>query len=59
MREYIINIHPNELLRKKLNSLELMKIKKIKKKDYLQFLPNNIITRIFKELKKKYKNDYQ
>ena len=53
MREYIINIHPNELLRKKLNSLELMKIKKIKKKDYLQFLPNNIITRIFKELKKK------
>jgi len=32
MREYIINIHPNELLHKKLNSLELMKIKKITKK---------------------------
>ena len=32
----------------------------IKKKiDNLYFLPNNILTRLFKELKKIYKNDYQ
>ena len=39
-----------------------MNIKKKKKKnlnmDNLNFIPNNIITRIFKELKKN-KNDYQ
>ena len=36
-------------------SLKLMNIK-IKKIDNLYFLPNNILTRLFKELKK-YKND--
>ena len=36
-------------------SLKLMNIKKKKKKkkDNLHFLPNNILTRLFKELKKK------
>ena len=32
--------------------------KKKKKKDNLHFIPNNILTKIFKELTK-YKNDYQ
>ena len=35
-----------------------MKKKKKKKKDNLHFIPNNILTKIFKELTK-YKNDYQ
>ena len=34
------------------------KNKKIKKLDNLQFIPNNILTKFFKELTK-YKNDYQ
>ena len=42
-----------------------MNIKIFLKIDNLHFLPNNILTRLFKELKKKYiyiyiyKNDYQ
>ena len=36
-----------------------MNIKIFKKMDNLHFLPNNILTRFFKELKKIYKNDYQ
>ena len=51
MWDYIINIHPSELLRSKPNSLELMIIrkflKKIKKIDNLHFLPNNILIRLF------------
>ena len=42
--------------------LELMNIKnknKNKKMNNLYFLPNNILIRLFKELKKIYKNDYQ
>ena len=35
-------------------SLELMNIKIFKKWTILYFLPNNILTRLFKELKKKY-----
>ena len=31
---------------------------KKKEKDNLHFLPNNILTRLFKELKQIYKNDY-
>ena len=31
-----------------------IKIKKLKKMNNLHFLPNNILTRLFKELKKKY-----
>ena len=41
-------------------SLELMNINFfLKKIDYLHFLPNNILTRLFKELKNIYENDYQ
>ena len=59
MGQYL-NIHPNELLRTKTNSLELMNIKKFLKNKNLHFLHNNILTRLFKELKKNiYKNDYQ
>ena len=44
----------------KLKSLELMNIKeKIKKIDNLHFLPNTILTILFKELKNIYKNGYQ
>ena len=42
----------------KLKSLELMNIKK-KKMYILHFLHGNILTRLFKELKNIYKNDYQ
>ena len=35
-----------------------MKKKKKKKKDNLHFIPNNTLTKFFKELTK-YKNDYQ
>ena len=41
-------------------SLELMNIKIFLKMDHLHFLLNNILTRLFKELKIYiYKNDYQ
>ena len=55
MWDHIINIHLSELLHTKTkNFLELMNIKKIKKMDNLPFLPNNnILTRLFKKLKKK------
>ena len=36
-----------------------MNIKNFKNMDNLHFLLNNILTRLFKELKKKNKNDYQ
>ena len=38
--------------------LELMNIQIFKKINNLHFLPNNILTRLFKELKK-YKIDYE
>ena len=44
---------------KRPKSLELMNIKKKLKMDNLHFLSNNILTRLFVELKKIYKNDYQ
>ena len=50
MWNHNINIHPSELLCTKTKSIELINIKKI---DNLHFLPNNILTRIFKEFKKK------
>ena len=60
VRDHIINIHPSKLLRTKAKSLELMNIKYISKMDNLHFLLNNILTRLFKELKIYiYKNDYQ
>ena len=52
MWDHIINIHPSKLLRKKLKSLELMNIIFFKKNKQLYFLPYNILTRLFKELKK-------
>ena len=60
MWDHIINIHLSELLCTKPKSLELMNIIKLKKKiENLYFLPNNILTRLFKELKNIYKNDYR
>ena len=64
MWNHIINIHPSELLSK--NTKEFIineSLKKkcftiIKKKDNLNFIPNNILINFFKELTK-YKNDYQ
>ena len=52
MWDHIINIHPSELLHTKPKSLKLMNIN-IKKKDNIHFLHNNILTKLFKELKKK------
>ena len=54
MWDHIINIHSSELLRTKTKKSRTNKHKKIKiKKDNLHFLSNNILTRLFKELKKK------
>ena len=55
MWDHIINIHLSELLRTKPKSLKLMNIRKLKKKlkmDNLHFLLYNILTRLFKELKR-------
>ena len=57
MWDHIINIHSSELLRTKSKSLEVMNIRR-KKIENLHFLPNNNLTRLFKELKNIYKNDY-
>ena len=72
MWDYIINIHPcellstktkefriNESLKKKKKVLHNNKKKKNKNKnmDNLHFIPNNIRTKYFKELTK-YKNDF-
>ena len=60
---HIINVYPCELLLTKIKEFrinEYKKKKKIKKKmKILHFLPNNILTRLFKELKNIYKNNYQ
>ena len=60
MWDYIINIHPRELLRTKTKESKINELKKNKNKiDNLHFLPNNILTRLFKEFKKlKKKNIY-
>ena len=50
MWDHIINIYPNELLRSKTKVSTINEPKKIKKMDNLYFLPNNILTRLFKEL---------
>ena len=44
---------------KKTKASRINKHKNILKIDNLHFLPNNIFTRLFKQLKKNYKNDYQ
>ena len=59
MWDHIINIHSSELLYTKNKKSRINEHKNIlKKMDNLHFLPNNILTRIFKELKKKKKNNY-
>ena len=53
MWDHIINIHLNELLRTKTKESKINELKKNKNKiDNLHFLPNNILTRLFKEFKK-------
>ena len=65
MWNHIINIYPSELLITKTKESRINKSKKKKsasqskkKMDNLHFIPNNILTKNFKELTK-YKNDYQ
>ena len=59
MWDHIINIYLSELLHIKKKAKEF-RINKHKKRDNLYFLPNNnILTKLFKELKNIYKNDYQ
>ena len=60
MWDHIINIHLNELLCTKTKESKInehkknKKIKNLKKMDNLHFLLNNILTRLFKELKNIY-----
>ena len=54
MWDYIINIHPSDLLRAKTKDFRINEQKKVLKMDNLHFLPNNILIRLFKELKKIY-----
>ena len=63
--DHIISIHPCELLitKTKESKINELKEKKVihnnnkKKMDNLHFIPNNILTKVVKELIK-YKNDY-
>ena len=53
MWDHVINIHSSELLCTKTKKSRINEHKNIfKKMDNLHFLLNNILTRIFKELKK-------
>ena len=53
MWDHIINIDPSELLRTKTKESRINEHKSFfLKMDNLHFLPNNILTRLFKELKK-------
>ena len=53
MWDHIINIYLSELLRAKTKVSKINEHKKVfLKMDNLHFLPNNILTRLFKELKK-------
>ena len=65
MWDHIINIHLSKLLSTKTKEFKINKsLKKMfhnnykKNMDNLHFIPNNILTKFFKELTK-YKNDYQ
>ena len=49
---HIINIHSSELLCTKIKESRINEHKNIFKIDNLHFLPNNILTRLFEELKK-------
>ena len=55
----ILNIHSNELLCIETKESRINENKNILKIDNLHFLPNNNFTRLFKEFKNIYKNDYQ
>ena len=57
MCDHIINIHSSELLHTKTKEYRINEHIKKKMKN-LHFLPNNILIKLFKELKKN-KNDYQ
>ena len=64
MWDYIINIYSSELLCTKTKEFRINEHKNILKIDNLHFLPNNILTILFKELIYiyiyiYYKNDYQ
>ena len=50
--DHIINIHSSKLLCTKTKESRINEYKNILKIENLQFLPNNIFTRLFKELKK-------
>ena len=54
MWDHIINIHTSELLRTKTKESIINEHKKM---DNLHFLHNNILIRLFKELKNLYMND--
>ena len=58
---HIINVYPGELLLTKIKEFRINEYKKknFKKMKILHFLPNNILTRLFKESKNIYKNNYQ
>ena len=58
MSDHIINIHLSELLSTKTKEFRINEHKNILKIDNLHFLPNNTLTRLFKEFKKN-KNNYQ
>ena len=52
MWDYIINIHQNDLLHTKIKESRINEHKLfLKKMDNFHFLPNNILIRLFKELK--------
>ena len=53
MGDYIINLHSSELLYAKTKEFTVNQHKNIFKMDNLYFLPNNILTKLFKEFKKK------
>ena len=52
MWDHIINIHSSELLCIKTKESRINEHKNILKMNNLHFLPNNILTRLFKELQK-------
>ena len=53
-----INIHSSELLCTKIKESRINEHKNILKMDNLHFLPNNILTRLFKELKKEKEKEW-
>ena len=58
MWDNIINIHSSELLCTKIKESRINEHKNILKMDNLHFLPNNILTRLFKELKKEKEKEW-